>query len=73
MGLTKIKIDYYTDRLINVLSSFAQIMCLQFLYYAFNRLSGYKTELCFLIFFAQVPLALNALWNKDYITDDGFT
>lgn len=71
-NIKQVKIDYFTDRLINVLSSFVQILCLQFLYYAFHRLSGYKTELCFLIFFAQIPLTLNTLWNKVYITDDGY-
>jgi len=71
-SVTKVKTDYFTNRLINVLSSLAQILCLQFLYYAFHRLSGYKVELCFLIFFAQIPLTLNTLCNKMYITDDGY-
>lgn len=71
-SVTKVKTNYFTDRLINVLSSLAQILCLQFLYYAFHRLSGYKAELCFLIFFAQIPLTLNTLLNKVYITGDGY-
>lgn len=71
-SIKRVKINYFADRLINVLSSSAQILCLQFLYYAFHRLSEYKAELCFLIFFAQIPLTLNTLCNKMYITDDGY-
>ena len=71
-SIKRVKINYFADRLIKVLSSSAQILCLQFLYYAFHRLSGYKVELCFLIFFAQIPLTLNTLCNKMYITDDGY-
>lgn len=70
--LSKVKINYFLDRLIDVLSSVIHVLFLQFLYYAFHRLYGYKTELCFLIFFAQVPFTLNTLWNKVYITDDGY-
>ena len=71
-SIKRVKINYFADRLINVLSSSAQILCLQFLYYAFHRLSGYKVELCFLIFFSQIPLTLNTLWNKVYITNEGY-
>ena len=47
-SITKIKIGYFTDRFIEILSAAVQILLLQFLYYAFHRLSGYKTEWCFL-------------------------
>lgn len=43
-SITKVKTDYFTDRLINLLSSLAQILCTQFLYYAFHRLNRVKIK-----------------------------